>query len=76
MVVKLLGIKEINFANAAGERIQGTNIYVCYPEENTAGMIAERFFVRNGITIPQIKTGEEINIAFTSKGKVEAITKA
>lgn len=76
MVVRILGIQSVDFVNALGEQIQGNNIYVSYPDERVMGEKAEKFFVKPEVAFPeQMKIGEQINIFFNSKGKVEQITK-
>lgn len=78
MVVRILGIQSVDFVNALGEQIQGNNIFVSYPTENQnlVGEKVEKFFVRQEIPFPeQMKIGEQINISFNNKGKVEQITK-
>ena len=76
MVVKLIGVQKVEFVNALGEQIQGNNIYVSYADERTVGEKAEKFFVKPEVAFPeQMKIGEQINIFFNSKGRIEQITK-
>lgn len=76
MIVKLIGVQKVEFVNAVGEQIQGNNIFVSYPDERVVGEKAEKFFVKPEVAFPeQMKIGEQINISFNSKGKVEQITK-
>ncbi|MCI8598886.1 MAG: hypothetical protein HFJ10_10695 [Lachnospiraceae bacterium] len=76
MVAKLLGYSDINFVSSTGTPVVGSNFYVAYQEEGVTGMKAERFFVKDGIDLPEsLKIGEQIQIGFNHKGKVESITK-
>ena len=75
MKAKLIGFSPVGFTTPAGKLIEGMTLSVGYTDENTTGMRAERFFVKKEIEIPQVKIGENINIFFNQKGKVEAITK-
>lgn len=75
MIVKLLGFTPVSFKTSDGKQIEGTTISVGVPDEHTTGMRAERFFVKKEIAVPQVKIGENINVFFNQKGKVESITK-
>ncbi len=75
MKAKLIGVSPVNFKTSDGKEIEGTTISVGTLDEHTTGMRAERFFVKKEIEIPQVKIGENINIFFNQKGKVESITK-
>ena len=75
MKAKLIGYSPVSFKSQDGTLIEGITLSVGYAEEHTTGMRAERFFVKKEIEIPQVKIGENINIFFNQKGKVESITK-
>lgn len=76
MKSKLIGYSSVAFSTPDGKLVEGTTISVGCPDEHTTGMRAERFFVKKEIEIPQVKIGEDINIFFNQRGKVEAITKS
>lgn len=77
MQAKLLGIQEINFTNDAGISVNGINIFCAFKDENTEGLRTEKFFLKDGITLPkEIKINDTLDIVFTRKGKVEMIYKA
>lgn len=77
MRAKLIGYSQVRFTTPDdGKLIEGMTLSVGYPEEHTTGMRAERFFVKKDIEIPQVKIGEDIQIFFNQRGKVEAITKS
>lgn len=74
MKAKILGYSPVKFKTPDGNLIEGTTLSVGYPDEHTTGMRADRFYVKKEIEIPQVKIGEDINIFFNQRGKVEAIT--
>ncbi len=76
MLVRLIGVQNINFTNNIGEEINGTNIFCAFEDENVEGLRAEKFFLKSGIVLPKdTKLNDTIDLAFNMKGKVEAISK-
>lgn len=75
MTVKLLGIQLVNFTNNNGETIKGTNIYCCFKDDGVEGLRTEKFFLKDGIKLPECKVNDTIDISFNMKGKVEMIYK-
>ncbi|MCM1334600.1 MAG: hypothetical protein NC084_00080 [Bacteroides sp.] len=49
MKVTLLGYKTVDFENERGETIEGINLFIAYPEENTVGSAAEKKFINSQI---------------------------
>lgn len=77
MQVRLVGVQGIHFVNNNGEEVNGTNIFCAFPDENVEGLRTEKFFLKDGITLPKdTKLNDTIDISFNMKGKVEAIFKA
>lgn len=77
MQAKLLGVMPVNFKNNNGEEISGTNIFVCFKDENVEGVRTEKFFLKETISFPDnIKLNDNLEIAFNYKGKIEMISKA
>ena len=76
MVAKLLGIQPVNFTNNRNETINGTNIFCAFKDENVEGLRTEKFFLKDGIKLPECKLNDAIDISFNMKGKVEMIHKA
>ena len=77
MKVKLIGVQGIHFTNNNGEEISGTNIFCAFQDENVEGLRTEKFFLKNGITLPkETKLNDTIDINFNMKGKVEMISKS
>ena len=44
---------EILFTNKDGEQIVGMNIFVAFKDENVHGLRAEKFFLKEGISLPE-----------------------
>ena len=77
MKAKFLGVQGIHFVNNNGEEVNGTNIFCAFQDENVEGLRAEKFFLKDGITLPKgTQLNDTIDIIFSRKGKVEAIFKA
>ena len=70
-------LQGVDFTNKDGERIVGMNIFVAFKDENVHGLKAEKFFLKEGIALPeQVKVNDTLEISFNYKGKIESITKA
>lgn len=76
MQVKLVGVQHVNFTNNAGETINGTNIFCAFKDANVEGLRTEKFFLKNGINLPDCKINDTIEISFNMKGKVDMLYKA
>lgn len=77
MQMKLLGKMGVLFVNNAGEEIKGTNVFVAFKDENVIGLRAEKFFLKDGIDLPEdVKINDVLEISFNYKEKIESITKA
>lgn len=77
MQAKLIGVMDVNFTNNNGEAIHGTNIFVAFKDENVEGFRTEKFFLKNGISLPKdTKLNDTIDLSFNHKGKIEMIYKA
>ncbi|WP_437629396.1 hypothetical protein [Clostridium paraputrificum] len=77
MQVKLVGVQPVNFTNNSGEVIKGMNIFVGFKDENVEGLRTEKFFIKEGISLPkETKLNDTIDLSFNHKGKIEMINKA
>lgn len=76
MTVKLLGIQPVDFLNNNGETIKGINIFCAFPDEAVEGLRTEKFFLKDGIKLPECKVNDNLNVSFNRKGKVEMVYKA
>ena len=75
MQAKLLGFMGVDFTNKDGEQIVGMNIFVAFKDDNVHGLRAEKFFLKEGISLPeQVKVNDTLEISFNYKGKIESIT--
>ena len=75
MQAKLLGFMGVDFTNKDGEQIVGMNIFVAFKDENVHGLRAEKFFLKEGISLPeQVKVNDTLEISFNYKGKIKSIT--
>lgn len=72
----LRGVAELNFTSQTGNHVEGTNLYISFPDKNVNGEKCERVFASVEISFPDnIKIGDTVNLFFNHKGKLEAITK-
>ena len=70
MKAQLLGVMPVDFTNNNGDNVRGTNIFVGFEDENVEGLRTEKFFVKDGISLPKdTKLNDTINISFNYKGK-------
>ncbi len=52
------------------------NIFAAFKDENVHGLRTEKFFLKEGISLPeQVKINDTLEISFNYKGKIESITK-
>ena len=76
MLVRLLGIKPIEFTNDNGERISGNTIFCAFKDETVDGLRTEKWFLKEAVKLPECKINDNLEISFNMKGKVEMVTKA
>ena len=76
MKAKLVGVQHIKFTNNNGEIVNGNNIFCEFMDENVNGVRTEKFFIKDGIPLPDCKLNDTIEISFNMKGKVEMLCKA
>ena len=75
MQSKLVGRQQVAFTNNNGEEIKGINIFCAFKDENVEGLRTEKFFLKDGINLPDCKINDTIEISFNMKGKVEMVNK-
>lgn len=72
----LRGVASLNFTSNTGSHVEGTNLYISFPDKNVNGEKCERVFASTEISFPDnIKIGDTVNLFFNHKGRLEAITK-
>ena len=77
MKAKLVGIQPLHFTNSSGEVISGTNIFCLFEEENVQGVKADRFFLREGFSLPAgVQINDLLDLSFNMRGKIEKIEKS
>lgn len=70
----LIGIRKVDFTDRqTGNRILGNTIYVTCPEDGVVGVSGRKYFVSSRIDISSFKIGDNIDIFFNDKGKVQSI---
>jgi hypothetical protein len=73
MRVKVMGISKLDFVTNDGKTVIGTNLFVAFPDTHVDGMRTERVFVNQNIAMPEMHPGVEADLAFTMRGKIEAV---
>lgn len=77
MKAQLVGSQLVNFRDNNAKEISGLNIFVAFADENVKGLRTEKFFLKEGITLPKdTKINDMIELSFNHKGKVEKVYKA
>ena len=74
---RLDGVQKLNFKTSNGDEINGINIFVSYKDENVEGLRTNKFFLREGVSLPkEVKLGDALDQSFNMKGKVDMVLKA
>jgi hypothetical protein len=75
MLFQLVGYRDLDFLSGA-DHIKGTHLFLTHadPASNVVGCTTEKVFVKAAISLPALKPGDNLNIAFTNKGKVESVS--
>lgn len=77
MQARLIGAQGIAFTDPNGKEIKGMNIFTAFEDEMVEGLRCERFFLKEGISLPrETKINDMIDIVFNYKGKIISIQKA
>ena len=76
MIVNVVGKSKVDFSNASGEIIRGTTLYVTHIVDNVEGLKAEKFFIKESISCNDVNVGDNIEIFFNQRGKVDTIRKS
>lgn len=70
----LQGFAKLDFTSADGNRVEGTNLYISFPDKNVTGQKCERIFAPKDIVFPKANIGDTLNFSFNHKGKLETIS--
>lgn len=73
MNVTLLGYKALNFKSNDNTIIKGTQFFASYEEEGVIGHRTDKFFFKDGISIPPVTPGDTLDITFNRHGKPESV---
>lgn len=74
MDVRLLGVQNVSFTASNGDRIEGTNLFCSFTDENVQGEKVAKFFLKKGIPLPKdIRLNTQITVLFDMHGRIEAV---
>lgn len=74
MEMNVIGTRGISFTSEIGKPIEGTTLYAAFEAEGVNGMMAEKFFVKKGVEMPEdLKMGDKIEVVFDYRRKIEYI---
>lgn len=51
MEYTVIGIREVDYVNKAGRRVQGTALYVTYPRKGVIGLACEEIYISSSAQI-------------------------
>lgn len=70
MLVKVHGVRKLDFKTDDGKEIKGTNIFVTYPVEHVEGETVDKVFILADKTdiLPVFKFGEEYDFVQETVG--------
>lgn len=78
MLARILGIRrDIDFTSKKdGNQIQGTNIYVAYPEDGVEGEFTQKFFLSKTRfpDVSWLNVGNKVDLTFDYKGRIDSVT--
>ena len=78
MKCTLVGFKTLNFTDDEGEKVEGKNVYLAYPDDDVIGCACDRTFIRKnvfdsfGITDDQLADAVDcaVDVEYGRKGKI------
>ena len=74
MLATLHGIRPLDFTANDGKKVKGTQLFVSFEENGVTGRATDKVFVKADIELPKkLQIGQEIDLYFDRKGKVEAV---
>lgn len=74
MRVTVFGLRAVNFTATDGRAIAGTTMYIGYETDGVEGLQTEKIFV-SAEKMPKkaIAPGQDVEVVFNMRGKVEAV---
>ncbi len=80
MVVRIIGLKDVDFTNKEGERIKGTNLFYTYEpfdDATVVGRLADKVFIRDSskVEFPRIDIDTDYEFIYEFTGKRAILTR-
>lgn len=75
MKVKVTGFRKVNFTDqTTGRAVNGTSLYVVYPDPDVVGERSDKFFIDDNLNLDlsQVLPGVVLNLMFNRRGKVSS----
>lgn len=75
MKVKVTGFRKVNFTDQnTGRTVNGTSLYVVYPDPDVVGERSDKFFIDDNLNLDlsQVLPGVALNLMFNRRGKVSS----
>ena len=75
MKVKVTGFRKVNFTDQhTGSTVNGTSVYVGYPDPDVVGERSDKFFIDDNLNLDlsQVLPGVALNLMFNRRGKVSS----
>lgn len=75
MKVKVTGFRKVNFTDQnTGRTVNGTSLYVVYPDPDVVGERSDKFFIDENLNLDlsQVLPGVALNLMFNRRGKVSS----
>ena len=75
MKVKVTGFRKVNFTDqSTGRVVNGTSLYVVYPDPDVVGERSDKFFIDDNLNLDlsQVLPGVTLNLMFNRRGKVSS----
>jgi len=73
MKMRLLGARDLDFKANDGSQVRGMQLFVAYAADGVVGEMTDKLFIRDGVELPQFKVGDNIDVAFNNRGKVDSV---
>lgn len=74
MLANVIGLRPLDFSTKDNKQIRGMQLFVSFVENGVTGHATDKLFVRADVELPKkLQVGQEIDIYFDRKGKVEAV---
>lgn len=75
-ITRLLGHRRLDFKDRDGSDVKGMQLYVSFSEDGVTGEMCDKLFVRDGVELPPLTPGMNLDVTYNHKGRVVAIKAA